>query len=99
LNYKIRPKSTSLQLILKKAKPLFEKSQISVSFQKGSPERFFIISGLILENPKIETKVSFKSSENKISSNCTCKHWSEDKHCYHAAALFFKISPKRKKQR
>ena len=70
-------------------KSILENSQISISFQKGNSDRFFTISGLILLNPKYETRLSFKKEPLKISSQCSCNVWNQNNHCPHVAALFF----------
>jgi SNF2 family DNA or RNA helicase len=66
--------------------------QINISFQKGNPETYFIISALLTGGEKLQAKVSFKKATEKISSNCSCKEWTEENHCKHTAALFIKFN-------
>jgi hypothetical protein len=78
-------------LMVVNAQEVLNSSQINISFQKGNPETYFIISALITGGEKLQSKVSFKSATNKISSNCSCKEWNAENHCRHTAALFMKF--------
>jgi len=78
-------------MTLVKAKDVLEGSQINISFQKGKPESYFIISALITGGEKLQAKVSYKDSTKKVSSNCSCNEWTEEGHCKHTAALFLKF--------
>lgn len=90
-DYNQKAKNYFDSLTLIKAKDILDSSQINISFQKGNPESYFIISGLINDGEKNQSKISFKNETQKVSSNCTCNLWTEDKHCPHTAALFLKF--------
>jgi SNF2 family DNA or RNA helicase len=70
------------------AQNVIEKSQVNISFKKGNSERFFTISGLILSNPKYETRLTYKKDPFKLTSSCNCSTWKENNHCHHATALY-----------
>jgi SNF2 family DNA or RNA helicase len=79
--------------VLQLAKRFVGFSRVSISFSKGTPETYFIVSGIIKDDRTHESKVVFKkrlegTEEGPVSSNCDCHHWSEDKHCPHSVALF-----------
>lgn len=68
-------------------------SKVSISFKKGSPETYYIVSGIVQDDRAHEAKVVYKKRlENEpggpLSSNCDCHHWTEKTHCIHTAALF-----------
>jgi superfamily II DNA or RNA helicase len=68
-------------------------ARVSVSFTKGTPETYFIVSGIIKEDRSHESKVVFKkrlvgTEEGPISTNCDCHQWTQETHCSHTAALF-----------
>jgi hypothetical protein len=72
---------------------LLQLSRVSVSFSKGSPETYFVVSGIVREDKSHETKVVYKkrlegTNEGPVSSNCDCHKWSADGHCPHTAAIF-----------
>lgn len=77
------------------AKKILESARINISFQKGSPERFFIISGIINDGETREAKTSYKKNDEYpdglLSTNCTCQTHTPENHCPHTAALFFKF--------
>ena len=73
------------------AKRILQNARINISFQKGSPERYFIISGIVNDGEQRTSKVSYKKESDAISSSCTCSQWSEEGHCPHTAALFYKF--------
>ena len=77
------------------AKKLLDSSRISISFQKGNTERYFIITGIVNDGETRETKTIFKKNDDipdgMVSSNCTCQSWNENEHCPHSAALYFKF--------
>ncbi len=77
------------------AKKLLDTSRISISFQKGSLERYFIITGIVNDGETRETKSVFKKNEENpdgyVTSNCTCQSWTAEDHCPHSAALFLKF--------
>ena len=67
---------------------------VTVSFKKGSVDRYLIITGLCQDKGNQESKVVYKkrlegvAGESPISSSCTCDEWNEIEHCPHSAALF-----------
>jgi SNF2 family DNA or RNA helicase len=71
----------------------FKLSRVSISFKKGSPETYYIVSGIVRDDRTHETKIVYKkrlegTPVGPLSSNCDCHHWREDTHCAHAVALF-----------
>ena len=81
------------QNILVEATKLLKLSRVTLSFTKGTPETYFIISGIVREDRSHETKLVFKkrligTEEGPITSNCDCHQWSKANHCHHAVALF-----------
>lgn len=73
------------------AKRILQTARINISFQKGSPERYFIISGIVNDGEQRRSKVSYKKEANAVSSTCDCAQWTQEGHCPHTAALFFKF--------
>ncbi len=76
-----------------KAMRFLRNSKVSISFAKGGPDTYFIVSGIIKEDRTHESKVVYKkrledSADGPLSSNCDCHDWSEDNHCPHTAALY-----------
>ena len=75
---------------------MVEQGRVSLSFMKGSFETYFIISGIIAENnTNYEAKVSFKRgevAEGKLTTQCTCRLWTEAKPCHHDASLLIKFA-------
>jgi len=70
---------------------ILSKQGVSVSFSKGTPKTYFIISGIISDIDKYETKVKYKASsedQGTVTSNCTCQNWNTEDHCSHSVALF-----------
>jgi SNF2 family DNA or RNA helicase len=68
-------------------------SKVSLSFKKGSPDNYYIVSGIVRDDRTHETKVVYKkrlegTPEGPISSNCDCHHWNDKTHCVHVVALF-----------
>ncbi|HLT22867.1 MAG TPA: DEAD/DEAH box helicase [Bacteriovoracaceae bacterium] len=79
--------------ILFQAQKMVEQGRVSLSFTKGNPEGFFIVSGIISENnTSYEAKVSAKKSENKFNTQCSCHLWSEEQPCHHTASLLLKFA-------
>lgn len=79
--------------IIFQAQKMVEQGRVSLSFTKGNPEGFFIVSGIISENnTSYESKVSAKKSENKFNTQCSCHLWSEEQPCHHTASLLLKFS-------
>jgi SNF2 family DNA or RNA helicase len=78
---------------LEQARKLLLFSKVNLSFTKGSPESYFIVTGLVSDGKKHETKVVYKKRlENEpqgpISSYCDCLEYTHEKHCPHVAALY-----------
>jgi SNF2 family DNA or RNA helicase len=69
-----------------KALNLLEKKLISISFRKGSSLESFVVSGLVLERPPLNVKVSLRESQFKHS--CNCMLWKAETGCEHVAALY-----------
>ena len=72
---------------------LFKLSRVSISFKKGTPETYYIVSGLVRDDRAHETKIVYKkrledSIEGPFSSNCDCHPWTAENHCAHVVALF-----------
>jgi SNF2 family DNA or RNA helicase len=71
----------------------FKLSRVSISFKKGSPETYYIVSGIVRDDRAHETKIVYKkrlegTPEGALSSNCDCHHWNDKTHCGHVVALF-----------
>jgi superfamily II DNA or RNA helicase len=71
---------------------LVRQGHVSLSFTKGDPDTYFIVSGIIRDDRKHEAKVVYKkrlegTPEGPLSSNCDCIHWTREKHCSHTASL------------
>ena len=71
----------------------FKLSRVSISFKKGTPETYYIVSGIVRDDRTHETKIVYKkrledTPEGPLSSNCDCHHWKEHGHCGHVVALF-----------
>jgi hypothetical protein len=80
-------------ILLTESQKFLKLSKVSVSFSKGTPETYFIVSGIVKEDKSHEAKIVYKkrledTPEGPISSNCDCHKWSPDSHCPHAAAIF-----------
>lgn len=83
--------------MLFQAQKMVEQGRVSLSFMKGSLETYIIVSGIIAENnTNYESKVSYK--QQKLTSQCTCKLWTADKHCHHSASLLIKYKDLQEKQ-
>jgi superfamily II DNA or RNA helicase len=81
------------------ARRMVEQGRVSLSFMKGSLETYFIVSGIIAENnTNYEAKVSYKKSEDKFTTQCSCNLWSVEKPCHHTASLLLKFSDMQEKQ-
>ena len=72
------------------AKDILTRSSVNISFFKGSPESYFICSGIVRDGKRYEVKVIYRKRDanNPISSTCKCSDWSEEEHCPHVCALF-----------
>ncbi len=78
---------------LNSAKRLIQLSRASISFSKGSPDTYFIISGIVRDAQNQECKVSYKkrledTPEGPLSGHCHCPKWNEKDQCEHVACLF-----------
>lgn len=81
------------QITLLEGLKLIRASKVSISFTKGSPENYYIVSGIVKDDRAHESKIVFKkrlegSPEGPFSSNCDCHRWNKDDHCIHTASLF-----------
>lgn len=80
-------------LLISKASNHIKLARVSVSFTKGSPESYFIVSGIVKEDRTHEAKVVYKkrlvgTPEGPISTNCDCHQWNAKTHCSHTAAIY-----------
>jgi SNF2 family DNA or RNA helicase len=98
-NYKLPDSIHALALkyfgspLLHQSMKFIRSSKVSISFKKGTPETYFIVSGIIRDDRTHEAKVVYKkrlegTSENPLSTNCDCHHWTATNHCVHTTALF-----------
>lgn len=86
--------STYETSVIFQARKMVEQGRVSLSFMKGSFETYFIVSGIIAENnTNYEAKVSFKRIDGtpKLTTQCTCTLWNEEKPCHHTASLLIKF--------
>ncbi len=72
---------------------ILAKSHASISFKKGSPDSYYIVSGIVKDDRAHESKLVYKkrlegTDEGPMSSNCDCSEWNEDDHCRHVSALY-----------
>jgi hypothetical protein len=79
--------------LIQQALRLLKQSRVSISFSKGSPETYFIVSGIVNDDRNFESKAVFKkrligTEEGPITSTCNCHLWTEEEHCPHTVALF-----------
>lgn len=75
------------------AKKLFMASKTSISFKKGTPESYYVVSGIVKDDQRYEAKIVYKkrleaSASGPLSSVCSCSHWNQVEHCSHVACLF-----------
>ena len=78
---------------INQAKKFLSLSRVNLSFTKGSPETYFIVSGIVKQDRSHECKVVYKkrleeTEEGPFSSNCDCHDWTQNGHCAHTCALF-----------
>ena len=71
----------------------FKLSRVSISFKKGTPDTYYIVSGIVRDDRSHETKIVYKkrlegTPEGPLSSNCDCHQWTDKNHCGHVVALF-----------
>ena len=75
--------------IIFQARKMIELGRVSLSFMKGTYETYIIVSGIIAENnTNYESKISYK--QQTMTTQCTCKLWTAEKPCHHAASLLLK---------
>ena len=77
--------------VVKDAQKVFRSSEISISFVKEAPQKYYIISGIIRGHRSYQSKLVFRTrlqKENPLSSNCDCYQWHKDRPCPHVACLF-----------
>lgn len=77
--------------IIIKGRELLDKARINVSFQKGRPQKFFIISGIINDGNTTMTQISFKPKTGELTTTCDCPQSQSEGTCPHAAALFIRF--------
>ena len=82
------------------AQKLFRLGRFTISFQKGSPEQYYIISGIVKASQSYQCKLVYKkrfenTPQGPITSNCTCKQWTATGHCPHVICLFFSYNIQR----
>ena len=68
-------------------------SKTLISFSKGHPDQYFIVSGIVKGRPTYECKIVYKkrlenSERGPLKSHCTCHSWNEKDHCSHTAGLY-----------
>lgn len=78
---------------LQDAKRLIQLSRASISFSKGDPSTYFIISGIVRDSKNFECKVSYKKRleqdpNGPLSGSCFCPKWNEKDQCEHVACLY-----------
>jgi len=79
--------------VINEAKKLIQLSRVTLSFSKGTPETYLIVSGIIRQDRSHEAKITYKkrlegTEEGPVKTNCDCVFWSKEKHCQHTAALY-----------
>jgi superfamily II DNA or RNA helicase len=88
--------------IVFQAQRLVDQGRVSLSFMKGGLATYFIVSGIISENNTgYESKISFKRSDDKIgrlTTQCSCKLWTLERPCHHAASLLIKFDQHQDKE-
>ncbi|WP_127717889.1 DEAD/DEAH box helicase [Halobacteriovorax sp. HLS] len=78
---------------INQAKKFLSLSCVNLSFTKGSPETYYIVSGIVRQDRSHECKVVYKkrledTEEGPYSSNCDCHDWEAKRNCAHTCALF-----------
>ena len=78
---------------MQKGQSFYQDSKVSISFTKGTPETYYICSGLIRADRNYETKIVFKkrfvgTDTPPLTSQCNCINWTKESHCCHSVALF-----------
>ena len=84
------------ELEINQAKKFLSLSKVNLSFIKGSPETFYIVSGIVKHDRTHECKIVYKkrlegTEVGPFSSNCDCFDWTKEKHCCHTTALFLNL--------
>ncbi len=78
---------------LLEAVKLLKQSKTLISFSKGHPQQYFIVSGIVKGHKTYECKVVYKkrlegSREGPLKSFCNCSIWEEESQCPHTAGLY-----------
>ena len=68
-------------------------SRVSLSFKKGDPDSYYIVSGIVRDNRAHESKIVYKkrlenTEEGPLTCQCDCQIWREKGKCAHVVALF-----------
>ncbi|MEI8347615.1 MAG: DEAD/DEAH box helicase, partial [Pseudomonadota bacterium] len=79
--------------LLEEGLRLFRTAKTMLSFKKGSPDNYYIVSGIVRTHRSFETKVVYKkrledSGQPPLTSNCDCHQWKTNEHCSHVVCLF-----------
>ena len=68
---------------------LIDLGRVSLSFVKGTPETYFIVSGIVADNnTNYEAKISYR--QQALVTQCNCILWTPEKGCPHTASLLLK---------
>ena len=72
---------------------ILQLSQTFISFHKGSPDSYLIVSGIVKSSQIHECKIVYKkrledSQEGPLKSHCDCHTWSDKRQCPHTASLY-----------
>jgi hypothetical protein len=71
----------------------FKLSRVSISFKKGDPGTYYIVSGIVRDDRSHEAKIVYKkrleeTNEGPLTCQCDCQVWREKGQCAHTVALF-----------
>lgn len=66
---------------------LSKEQNIDISFQKGVPEQYFVVSALIKDRRQFHVKISHR--EDTLTHKCSCETWRDHQQCSHIVALLF----------
>jgi SNF2 family DNA or RNA helicase len=80
-------------VLLQQGQKFFKLSRVSISFKKGDPSTYYIVSGIIRDDRSHEAKIVYKkrledTEEGPLSCQCDCQVWKDKGKCAHTAALF-----------
>lgn len=77
--------------VIYQARRLVELGRVVLSFVKGSLDQHLVVSGIISENnTSYETRFTWKKDGLTLKTNCTCKHFEQEKTCVHVPALWLR---------